>query len=364
MKGWPKMSKHQSISILKRDFNRRVIRNGGHYWMELDAGQSFYRHEDIRRLFRRQHELIRARNSIHATYHPDVAVIVDEESYFHIKPGIEIHYPTLFLQERLGLPRMGTPYDIYLHNDLAHPDMPDYRLYIFLNVFYLTTKERTEIAHHIRREGKLALWVYAPGYIWEKGLSVDSMRELTGIDIDCYQPAHMAEGTPAMVYVSEYDHPITERLSRNMTFGTTAPLGPVFYSKDPDATLLGRLWTSHSPEHPGIVLKELDGWSSLFVAAPNLPPELLREIARFAGCHIYCETNDIIVANDRFLSVHSLDGGQKRFALPRRSDVWEAYSRRKVARDVDVFEDTVPKHGTKLYYLGDAIPDDGAPYEL
>ena len=58
-----------------------------------------------------------------------------------------------------------------LHDDLARPDMPEYKLYIFLNTLYLTSAERSVIKKRVQGDNKVAVWIYAPGVLSESGLS-------------------------------------------------------------------------------------------------------------------------------------------------------------------------------------------------
>ena len=44
------------------------------------------------------------------------------------------------MQDRLGLSRMGTTFDFYLHNDLERADFPPHKLYIFSDTIYLPRK--------------------------------------------------------------------------------------------------------------------------------------------------------------------------------------------------------------------------------
>lgn len=50
---------------------------------------------------------------------------------------------------------------------------------------------------------------------------------------------------------------------------------------------------------PGFAVKAFPNWTSLYVAAPNIPANVLRSIARFAGAHIYSDDADVIYARDR-----------------------------------------------------------------
>jgi hypothetical protein len=139
-------------------------------------------------------------------------------------------------------------------------------------------------------------------------------------------------------------------------FGTDSRLGPIFYGDDPEAKTLGRLLPWHgvgAGEAPGFVLKEFKDWKSIYIAVPNVPASILRNIAGYAGCHIYSEDGDLIYANSHFLAIHTNTGGPKRLRLPKRTDVYDAFTERLVAKNVSEFTETLPPCATMLYFLGD-----------
>jgi hypothetical protein len=98
-------------------------------------------------------------------------------------------------------------------------------------------------------------------------------------------------------------------------------------------------------------------WNSVYAAVPFLTPELLRNLARFAGVHIYRDTNDILFADRNFVAVHT--GGAPASGalhLPTSAPVYDICGRQTLAassRDVAIY---VPPYSTALYYLGDPQP--------
>jgi hypothetical protein len=141
-------------------------------------------------------------------------------------------------------------------------------------------------------------------------------------------------------------------------FGSDAPIDPVTFCEDPEALTLGRLIPSHGMpesigEFPAFVVKSLADWTSVFIAVPSVPASIWRNIARLAGCHSYNDQDTIIDANSHFLSIHTAAGGAQTMRLPRKSDVYDAYSEQEIARDVSEFTDELPAYGTRLYFLGD-----------
>jgi hypothetical protein len=79
---------------------------------------------------------------------------------------------------------------------------------------------------------------------------------------------------------------------------------------------------------------------------------LLRELARYAGVHIYSEAEDVLYADRHFVALHTVRSGAKTIRLPHAADVWELYADRQVASSVTEFTDTMEAGNTHLYYYG------------
>jgi hypothetical protein len=356
--GGPDATPAQSFAILKRDFAHNFIRRDAMWWMDLTARAGWYNHPDIHKYIRRSKTITEKSARLNIQPAAEIAVFLDEETPYYVRPGVELLYPLVFLQDKLALPRIGAPVDFYLHNDLSRPNMRDYKLNIFLNTIYLTGAEREAIRTRVARDNKVAVWMYAPGLISETGISAENMRALTGIGLNYRKapaPNYLVSNN---VYLTDFRHPITRGLTEALFFGTDSPISPLTFAEDPDAQTLGRLVCSHGMantvgESPAFVVKKFDDWTSVFTAVPGVPTSIWRNLARLAGCHIYNEQDTIIEANSKFVSIYTAAGGPMTIRLPRKTDVYDAYTERRIARNVSEFSDELPPFGSRLYLLGD-----------
>ena len=128
-------------------------------------------------------------------------------------------------------------------------------------------------------------------------------------------------------------------------------IGPIIYVDDPEATVLGEL---DCLQQPGFCVKQMDGWTSVFCAAPMLNQYVLRNAARVAGLHVYSEGDDVILPGKSFIMIHAKTAGEKTIRLPAPSDVYECYEGREVGRGITEIRETLPEHGTRIYFLGNA----------
>lgn len=277
----------------------------------------------------------------------EVAVLIDDESFFYETIRNTINLPLIFQQRVWGLPRFGAPHDVYLLQDLIDGKLPPYKLYIFLNPVRLDRHRRDALASQIRRNGRVSLWLYAAGYL-EDSPSLDNMADLTGFQ---FGKGNNAWGP--MMHVTNFQHEITRDIAQDLMWGTNNSLNPVFHLDDPDMTELGQVVYSLGRCKPGMGVKEFEDWRSVYIAAPNVPAPVLRGIARYAGVHLFSEDGDVLYATQDLLSVHTLSGGVRKFRLPgRAATVYDLYNRELVAQDTDQFEVNLQPASTALYYTG------------
>jgi hypothetical protein len=277
----------------------------------------------------------------------EVAVVVDDESFFYEWMKNDLDLPLIFQQRLWGLPHMGAPFDVYLLDDLLEQGAKPYRLYVFLNAFRLEKERREALKTVLRRDNQTALWVYAPGYRVEDE-TLETMRDLTGISFHA-----AAHPWGPLVHLTDLSHPITRGLSQDVSWGTNSRLGPVFHVEDADARSLGDVVLAQGGCRPGFALKEFPGWRSVYSAAPNLSAGVLRGIARYAGVHLYNEDGDTLYATPELLAVHTAAGGPRVLRLPRPVEiVYDVFERKVVAQRSDRFEITLPPATTSLFYTG------------
>jgi hypothetical protein len=161
----------------------------------------------------------------------------------------------------------------------------------------------------------------------------------------------------SFMHILDFEHPITRGLPQDLFWGSTAPLGPLFYLDDPHATILGQVVHSLGRCQPGFGLRTFHargaggGWTSIYSATPDLPAPVLRGIARYAGVHLYSEAGDVLYATPDLLAVHTVSGGPRRFSLPRKVEVvYDLFGDQVVARRTDRFSVLLLPASTALYY--------------
>ncbi len=339
-----------SVTVLKRNFAEILTCGQGIWWL---GGSPANPHIDpnaepaFGTLLEQCQALGQFGLHLDRTPQAEIAVILDDESFFYETIRNDLDLPLIFQQRLWGLPKIGAPTDYYLLDDLLENRMPPYKLYIFLNAFRLDATRRNALAKQIRRDGRIALWIYALGYIKDEP-SVDHMAELTGFQFGLGE-----QPWGPLMHITDFTHPITQNLPQDISWGTNSMLGPVFHLEDPETEVLGEVVYSLGRCEPGMGVKRFDDWTSVYIAAPNIPAPVLRGLAQFAGVHLYNEAGDVLYATSQLLSVHTVAGGHRMFYLPKEAEVvYDLFEKRTVAEHADQFEVNLPPRSTTLYYTG------------
>ncbi|MFH1566784.1 MAG: hypothetical protein ABIL09_02215 [Gemmatimonadota bacterium] len=337
----------ETCQVLKRQFANVVAHAAGGWWCDFGKPAE----PEVMEVFRRSLQVGDHQLGLEALGSAaEVAIVVDAESSFYRSTLNNFDIPN-WRNRAWGIARLGAPADFVLLSDVLSGRAPEYKLYFFMNTFHLSAADRETLRRALRRDGKVALWVYAPGFVGDEGLSVEQCNELMGLRLRM---------TPRQwgvsIYLSNFEHAITRPLPTSTFWGTDMRLGPLFTVQDPEAVTLGTAVINQGRCEPGFVLKEGPGgeWASLYSAAPNIPPGVLREVARYAQVHLFSESEDVLYANHSYVALHTVRGEVKTVHLPHRADVWEVYSNRQVGRHCTSFQDQMAAGSTHLYYYGAA----------
>ncbi|MEN6497789.1 MAG: LamG-like jellyroll fold domain-containing protein [Thermoguttaceae bacterium] len=335
----------ETLAVLQRGFGYMLTKGTALWWFTLAGDDTFHDiaiMEDIARM----HQAGLASMPLSKQPPHDVAVLVDEESFFHLRMAAGDVTRPLLREMHDALATMGAPFDMYLLSDLADRRMPDYKLYLFLNSFQLDERLREAVKRKVRRNGAVAAWFYAPGFVRPDGsFSDDAMQDLTGLRI-----RHTLGPERLRLAVTDYAHPITGEVQRSDTLPVTALLSPAFWADDPEAQVLGRLGADG---RAGLVVRDFGTWRSVYSAVPGLPNGMLRGLVRYAGGHVYSNTDDPLFANDNYLMIHTATAGPKRLALPGRRDVLDVMTGQSVGKNLSVIEADLPAEVTRIYRLTD-----------
>ena len=337
-----------SLNVLKRDFGRNLSEDLYAWWFDQIQGGGRYKFEEIYDLFTRQQEVAKYAYTIDRKKGNEIALIFDEESLCSISNLTTRSILQYFRDYEVA--RIGAGVDYYFHNDLAREDMPDYKLYVFLNTFELTEKERKKITTKLSKNGATALWLYAPGVIdvgAEKRFDCAHIQELTG-----FKTTMLNALTDMKFRINGEKHTLTKGLDTRKLYGfenlqdkcnifrehwlPSLSYGfPYFYPDDADATILAYTCMNG---FPALAVKEYNGFTSVYHSSKIVNYEIIRSIAEASGCHIYSHSGDVVYASDNFVTIHASSSGVKKLHFKKPCNPYEIYQKRHFGTNVNEIE--------------------------
>jgi hypothetical protein len=326
----------ETLTVMQRAFGYTLAKGNAIWWFAL-AGNAYFHEQAIMAEVARFQEI--GQRTLAASKQPaaEVALMMDEASIAYLSYRSSPLIKDLIRGTYTCTTTAGAPCDMYVTTDLLHPGMPDYKVYVFPNLFHADAAMRAAIECKVKKNNAVAVWLYAPGLLSEKGADVEQSHSLTGMTLRM-----MTEPANLQMQIARSEGPIG-RIDTG--FGIYTAVSPSFEVADPAARIVGTV-----AGKPALAVKQLDGWRSIYSLTP-LTSDLLREIYDYAGVHVYSQTNDVLAASAGFVMLHTASSGDKQIRLPRPCAVTELLSGQKLGDGVSVIEESLPSQATRVYQL-------------
>jgi hypothetical protein len=229
-------------------------------------------------------------------------------------------------------------------NDLVDKKVRDYKVYVFLNQFAATDTQKSFINKFLKRKGKLLVWLYAPGFLTRQGLSLESMKALTGINITQAGP-----GSRRSHFVKSNSILTTGLATKQVGVGLEMP-GLRFAVNDP--TVIPLACYDDSGE-VSVAIKENAEWRSLYIAMPSpFSPDFIQNLARYANSHVYNTPGDMFSYHrDDFICLHGVEGNENHISLPVARKVEDLLTNQVILEDGCHFSIKLKPGETRLLRL-------------
>lgn len=363
----------ESLATLKREFAHQLCEGNNGWWFQM--GKAWYHHEPILSLFGQMQRVGEAATRFQRSSDTDIATVVHLDSLFTGPPWpvSSALLDAIKVQETC---RIGAPVEHYLLEDILADNTKPYKLYLMLNCFRLSDAQRRLIDERLRRRGAVLVWMYAPGlFNPDQAAERDPAhtQQLLGFRLqskigppaapDMKLTADGAAWLPGFAADRVFGSFERQRWDGDKATGQfrRAPAQATTLSErfmaDESAVSLGSakvLARFVQGSEPAIVARQSKESTDVWIGSVMAPADLLRSIARRAGCHLFCDADEIIYANRSFLAIHTAKAGTRDFQLRRPSDVIEVFSGQSLGKNVTQFRDTIPAFRTRLYFLGSA----------
>lgn len=261
---------------------------------------------------------------------PDVAVIVDERSFFGIKADERL-LGQLIAGQRDALLRSGARVGFYLLSDLLRKNFPDTpRLLLFLNAFRLPADVREAIKERFQNDGRTLAWLFGPGCL-ETGDGGEGLLATGGdlADVIGMQIRLQPWGSKTGTLITDSRSPLTDN-KRGQRVGDDVRINPSYAVSDPKATVLGEYAASGNAS---LAVRKHATWQSVFFGETHFSPDLLRGLYRLAGVPVYSDEDDVCYVGDSLVCLHSTAGGPVTVALPEEAILFDVVRGETLARD-------------------------------
>ncbi len=345
-------SQQETVAVLQRDLASTRIGGSGAWFADWSSGtgrksHGFFLDDEILSTISKARSIYAQAPA--AGKSTEIAVVVSSKSPWHQ----DCAYPAVIYNTLIcsviyqEMANLGTPFDVLLIDDLKRKEVRDrYKLFVFINPFYLT-KDESKWIESLKGGGRTLLWFYAPGYVSdEHGLSVEQVAKTTGLGIELLDERN----TP--VFRANSGETVTiEPFGSQLNFSTIMPteIFPNFVVEDAKATALGL----DDQKRVRFAERDFGSWRSVYSAVPTLPRSILRRVAEQAGVHFYAPLDVIVDANERTLMLHNGNERPRQFPvqLPKPATVTDLYSGAVVATNQSQFELVLPKVTTRVFQM-------------
>ena len=255
---WASENMTQTENALTRELAKNLSHNSGFWFMDL--GGNWYDSEEMMDLVGYLNNINdKVRTKEHKSV-SDILLLVDEKSVMQNSLSRDClkGYVTDFI---CNAKMSGAVLDVYRYNDLRKLNLTQYKLIVFAYTYKLNTDD---IEYVKSQTNANLMFNYLAGALSEEKFSFDSIRNVTGFTLEEKE-------------LTKYDFPAVKIL-------------------DTDNVV-------KASEDGEVVYKEIDGRINIMNTIPYPDVETLRNVAKIAGCHIYCEAGYTLYADNRFLAM-------------------------------------------------------------
>ena len=331
-------------AITWRNIATALSRGWWPYWMDLYA--DWFSDPAMQPVLGRQVRVLNEATPWPHHDEPGIAIVIDDRATEDTNGAGRYPFLAIAEQIRLGIARCGVPYRIYLLEDLALSNLPPHKVWYFPNL-YRCDERRAELVKRVQKDGNVLVWGPGSGISDSTKIGPASAGTLTGFAFEVIPGNYQRRG----LFLG--GHALTAGIA-GLFFGDGLGYGPQLFPTD--GVSLASAFAQQAQNHSALAVKEQADWTSIFAAALPLPAGFWRNAARLGKAHVWCESDDVLVASREIVALHSIVPGTKIIRLPRPAKVVDLATGQEVAAKTEEirFELTAP--GTRVFRLLEVRP--------
>ena len=354
-----------SVVTLKRDFARNICDETYSWWFDMGINSGWYDDKDILELFSVQQKIANAGYKYNNGKSNEIAAIYSTNSLHCISRYTSEVMIDFYRNTELS--RLGAGIDFYFNEDLANPDMPDYKVYLMINLFNLSDKERKQIHKKASKNKATVIWLFAPGIINpDEGKRVDikNIEDITGMKVEfkngiyAYEFLVDDQSRDVLRYADvDRKYGFIDRKFKSIV-GVLNPIEAniapgIFYIDDKDAKSLGKYL--FGKETALAMKKDKYGVTNIYCTAKVLRSELISSIMEYSGCHLYNREDDVVYVSNDFITIHASYTGKHTLYFNKKCSPFEVYERKYYDQDTDKLELDMKLGDTLMFSINDNI---------
>ncbi len=244
--------------VFRRELCNVMQKQAAFWWFDFFGG--YYSAPEYEEELRLEMQLFRALAQGERHSVAEIAVFLDPMSYLCTREHTCLAHDES-IRTVNELLRCGAPFELFNLSDLPRLDVNRYKLFIFPNALLLTEETRAFIRNRLK--GRMKVFAHADGMWNGREFSLESASDLCGMTLAARKSASSDSRYLGIKYSFE------QRIQ------------PLMQVEDPDAQPLALF-------EDGAVSCARKG-ENVYTCVPELPWQLLRDLAKAAGVHIYSE---------------------------------------------------------------------------
>ena len=319
---WALEDAQQSLNVIRREFAHHLIRGSAWWWFDMSG--TWYMSPEFLGDFRKQVEIANKSLEWDMSSSSQVAGVVcgTSPAYHSLTRMFDVDPQASFVELNADMStremyKAGAPIDWWMPQDLARPEMQQYKAFYFHNTTVLDEQQRKAL-DGLKSGGRALIFVGYPGLVANGKLDEKAASDTVGIRLKLVNTRGAARFP-----IKDYDLPCMREAPAQIVLGGGVIVSPRLIVDDPEAQIIAH-WPDGSP---AAAMKNHKGWTAYYFPVPPNNAYLFRAIFRDAGCHIYTHNTcrDIVYANKSLLAIHSIHYGQPVY-LPGPARVTDLYS--------------------------------------